>query len=110
MQIRSFEYNFLGFGIHPSKCIIEIRDGEKESFITFIDTGEGTSVTNDSERLANETKLLAKNKKVRFFERYIKLRGKNTYDEITYQTNSLGEFSKPQWTNLTEEKYIQIIT
>ena len=111
MKITSFEHNFLGFGTHPSKCIIEIRDGENQSFITFIDTDEGTSVTNASEQLANEVRGKAKHPNIRYFERYIgkpELWSLTTYDEIRYKETN-GQLHSPVWESLTEETYYEIV-
>jgi len=113
-NVHSFEHEFLGFGIHPSKCIVEIRDSDSQSFITFLDINEGTSVTNASEQLANEVRHLAKHSKIRYFERYIREKGKgklkdpNTYDEILYEETN-GKLHAPTWKFLTEEAYQETI-
>lgn len=111
MKITSFEHEFLGLKIHPSKYTVEIRDGENESFITFIDTDEGISVTNASEQLANEIRGKAKHPNIRYFERYIgkpELWNLTTYDEVRYQeTNS--KLHSPTWKSLTEEAYHKIV-
>ena len=91
MKIQSFEHDFLGLGTHPSTCIVEIRYGQQASYITFIDTDTGTSVTNASEQLANEVRHLAQHSDIRFFERYIRKVGAgvgphnmDSYSEIWY--------------------------
>ena len=114
MTIKSFEHQYKGFGTHPSKCIVEIRDGETESYITFIDAGQGTSVTNASEQLANEVRDMAANAKIRFFERYVRNEAerkagvKHTYDEVTY-TEKNGAFHSPKWKHLGETAYNKIV-
>ena len=116
MRNKTFEYPFLASGRWSSKCLVEIRNTRTESFITFVDIDEGTSVTNASEQLANELRGRARHANIRFFERYdwgkrgyIGQQFGKTIDEIRYQETN-GKLHSPSWESISEETYQEIIT
>jgi len=89
----------------------KLKAALKFQIITFIDTDEGTSITNASEQLANEIRGKAKHPNIRYFERYIgkpELWNLTTYDEIRY-TETNGKLHSPVWESLTEEAYHEIV-
>lgn len=51
---KKITHNFLGFGIHKSSCVVEIYESNGKCFVLFVDTGNGTSVTNAAEQLITE--------------------------------------------------------
>ena len=110
-----FEHEYKGFGIHPSRCKVEIRERTNETFITFIEMDIGTSVTNASEQLADEIAPKANSKNIRFFERYIRTEiekdqgFKDGYAEVTYQVVN-GKYRSADWKHLTKEEYVHIVS
>lgn len=52
---QEFEHEYLGFGIHKSKCNVKIWNiDSSRRFILFTDLGIGSSVTNCAEQLIAE--------------------------------------------------------
>lgn len=106
---REFIHPYKGFGRVPSTCLVKMIDDDGETFICFIDIGDGTSVTNASEQLAseivNEYKL--DSEACQFFETYQQYDYEN-FDEIRYdwKTDTFsGKWiaSKPRWKPGLEE-------
>lgn len=85
-MIQKFEHEYLGWGIHRSRCNVRIFSDDGDHFILFEDLGIGTSVTNASELLA--TQIVAKMKYMpmdcKFFE---------TYREYDYESIDEVEYS-----------------
>ena len=85
--MKTFELEYLGFGIHPSKCNVHIKIIDGVRHICFEDIGIGTSVTNASETIAttviNQLQILPNPEKCKFYEMYRKYK-ETTFDEITY--------------------------
>jgi len=100
---REYIHTFKGFGRVPSHCVVRI-DSDKEALkhlILFIDTNDGTSVTNVSEQLASEiiNKIGAEPENCRFFETYEQY-DYDTFDEIVYKwefKDKEWEASEPKW-------------
>jgi len=90
-----FIYDYLGYGIHKSKCRIFIKSVDDEIFIGFNDLGIGTSVTNASEQLATEIvqKYGFDFDKCIFFEWY---NNEESLDLIAYTWNK-NVASNPSW-------------
>lgn len=53
-DIKFEEWNFKGFGIHPSTIMVKVWKLYSKIFVLFIDIGKGTSVTNAAEQLVEE--------------------------------------------------------
>ena len=90
-------HSFKGFGRINSSCLIRIFSDDGETFICFIDIGNGTSVTNASEQLATEIieKLRLFPGDCRFFETY-RIYDYESIDEIEYTWE--GKIaSSPMW-------------
>jgi hypothetical protein len=72
--MKIYTHNFLGYGHVPSSCEVRIsrEEGDGKTWICFVNTGNGTSVTNASEEIATE--ILDKEnldpQNCRFFEWY----------------------------------------
>jgi len=102
---KSFTHYYKGlFGTYPSFCEVKIFSDDGDTFICFTD-GEGTSVTNVSEKLASEivNKENLNPYQCRFFEEYKEY---ETFDEITYDWIKNGNIWKafnPFWTPGNEE-------
>lgn len=88
-----FYHQFLGYDIHPSKCLIKIFSENDKHMICFIDIGEGTSVTNASEQLATEIiqKMGYDPDDCRFFETYSQY-DYDTFDEIKYEWSIISDY------------------
>jgi hypothetical protein len=106
-MIQEFIHPFKGFGRVPSTCLVKMFSDEGETFICFIDLGDGTSVTNASEQIAteivNEYKLDPT--KCRFFETYEQY-DYESFDEIEYEWKiDLKEWvaKNPNWHPRLEE-------
>ncbi|HPC09542.1 MAG TPA: hypothetical protein PLN85_00510 [archaeon] len=101
-KIENFEYEYMGFGVHKSSCIIRIEKNGDMFYILFEDIGNGTSVTNASEQLASDiVNLYSINPtKCRFFETY-RIYNYDSIDEITYEWDYNNKFiaRKPTWKN-----------
>ena len=95
---NSFIYSFKGFGIHPSKCKVDVFEKAGYHVVVFTDIGMGTSVTNASEQLASEIVQLRglDPERTKFYERYHPGTDDETLDEITYQWHGLRA-SRPKW-------------
>ena len=101
---------YKGFGRVPSSCLIEMFNDDGETFICFVNTGDGTSVTNASEQLATEIvkEYGLDPENCRFFEVYKEY---NKYDyqydydgftEVTYTWKN-GVAHDAQWKPALEE-------
>jgi hypothetical protein len=82
------ELNFLGYSNIPSRCNVYVRNvGDDIHYLLFEDLGEGTSVTNMSEKIATlavqQFGLNPNN--CRFFETYRDYN--HSIDEIEYTWN-----------------------
>lgn len=117
MSLKIFEYDYLGFGIHQSRCKVYVKKITKTKptldyvyHICFEDMGVGTSVTNASEQLATEiiSRLKLEPESVRFYESYLNEEMKSgllgrkrhitrTFDEITYTWTNNHIASSPDW-------------
>ena len=95
--METFINNYLGFGIHPSKCKVYINHIDDIHYFCFEDMGDGTSVTNASEAIATDMieKFNLNPEKCRFFERYV-YGNDITFDKIEY-TWVNRKASSPTW-------------
>jgi hypothetical protein len=105
---QEFIHIFKGFGRVLSQCLVKIYSDDGETYVCFIDLGEGTSVTNASEQLAtevvNEYHLLPED--CRFFETYSQF-DYDGFDEIEYKWEYInGEpvAKNPDWKPCNEEQ------
>lgn len=88
---KEFNYDFLGFGLYPSRCNVKMwHVGHDKWFVLFTDLKEGTSVTNASEQLVTE-----------IFNNFLEGRDKeNIFFAESYDTNtSNGDIDAiiPEW-------------
>ena len=88
--------------MYSSKCNIHTFQRDDKFIFVFEDLGEGTSVTNASEELASfvVNSMSLKPEECRFFERYPANIMDDTFDEVTYEWEKIGdkyEASDPDW-------------
>jgi hypothetical protein len=97
MKINEFVHTFRGLNNFFSSCLVRMFEDDGETFICFINIGDGTSVTNASEQLATEVtkewKLDPEN--CRFFEVY-KEYDWDGFAEVTYTWKD-GVAHNAQW-------------
>lgn len=99
-------YDFKGYGIHPSTCKVQIWEDAGKNVVLFTDLGIGTSVTNASEQLAEEIKPKLTRMTVGFFECYAHLEG--IYDQIFYQIRD-GKCASPDWKRMPAGEFEKLI-
>jgi hypothetical protein len=101
-------HSFKGFGRVPSHCVVRIFSDDGENLICFIDTNDGTSVTNASEQLASEivNKCGFNPDECQFFETYSQYNYED-FDEIEYtwtkKSDGKWEARLPQWKPCSQE-------
>jgi hypothetical protein len=118
---QEFIHVFKGFGRVPSQCLVKIYEDDGETYVCFIDLGEGTSVTNASEQIASEivNEYHLSPTDCRFFETYQQYEygGFDDFDEIEYDWKFTTKFidngmrpimvwgaSSPRWKPCDEEQ------
>ena len=104
--IHDFIHTYKGFGIHLSKCRVQIWEDAAKNVVLFSDINKGTSVTNASEQIAQEIKPNLTRIAVRFFETYP--HNDSEYDEISYTIRD-GEYSSPDWKRMPYGEFKQLI-
>lgn len=88
------------YGPH-SQCYVQIWDDGAQNIVLFEDLGNGTSVTNASEHIANVVrKFLTHPEKTRFFETYRS--DFNDVDEVSYKTTD--PYDQPSWKHISDFK------
>jgi len=94
--MKTFIHEYKGYGIHPSRCKVYIRDVGTQTWVGFENMGEGTSVTNASEQLATEIveKEFLSPQLCKFFEWYPEYDG--MVSEIEYRWKG-PEASHAEW-------------
>jgi len=101
--MKLYIHTYKGFGVHPSKCRVYIKDVGTTTWIGFEDIGEGTSVTNASEELASEIVQyeMLNPANCKFFEWYSQYDGR--VDEVQYRWNG-PEADQPTWKHFCDAK------
>ena len=100
--MKTFIYNFRGFGNCESKCRVYVTEIHGITHICFeeLEDNPGTSVTNVSEQLATEILkyLNLPAGKCKFFESYpeTSYRRDRSFEEILYTWNN-NTASSPSW-------------
>lgn len=83
--MKTFIHEYRGYGVHPSRCKVYIKQVGTSTWVGFENLGEGTSVTNASEQLATEIieKELLNPAACKFFEWYPEYEGR--VDQVEYR-------------------------
>ena len=107
MKTEEFTHKFKGHWGFPSSCLVRMYSDDGETYICFINIGDGTSVTNLSEQLASEmvNKFTLNPWNCRFFETYSEY-NYESLDEIEYKwVPDMTEWvaSDPEWKPCKEE-------
>ena len=99
--MKLYIHNYQGYGVHPSKCRVHIKNVGITTWIGFENLGYGTSVTNASEQIASGIvqRELLDPASCKFFEWYPEYEG--TVDEVSYRWNG-PEASNPEWKHFCE--------
>lgn len=92
--MKTYTHHYKGFGIHPSKCRVYVKEVGTSTWVGF-ENMEGTSVTNASEQIATEVveNLMLNPATCKFFEWYPE---DGMVSEIFYRWKG-PEASQPEW-------------
>jgi hypothetical protein len=124
-RYTDFKFDYKGFGIHDSWCIVEIWEHKGKYLVILTEPmteNSGTSVTNACETIAtklfNQPGVFPKGTQIQdiiWVEHYPDRGVPETYDLIEFNMTNVEEtmFMSPRWKHigetLTEEKKLELL-